>query len=73
MPTIVSPEDNGNIVVKNADNPLDIHLDIRGDNESPDKFQWFNFKLEGALGEKHVLYFFGGSACFVSGTSLLGY
>lgn len=55
MPLISSPEDNGNIVVLNSDNNNNISLEIRGDNNRPDFFQWFNFNLKGNVGEHYVI------------------
>jgi len=43
---ISSQFDSGNIEVVKADNPADIHLTIRRDNQS-DFYQWFHFRLSG--------------------------
>lgn len=42
---ISSNFDSGNIVVINAENPQQIELQIRNDNQS-DFYQWFHFKLD---------------------------
>ncbi len=41
--------DGGNIIVKSVDNPADIQLEIRKDNQS-DFYQWFYFRATGAKG-----------------------
>ena len=46
---ISSTFDSGNILVKSADDPSDIRLDIRSDNGSQ-FYQWFHFRLSGAAG-----------------------
>lgn len=56
MPHVICPEDNGNIIVIDAANPSDICLNIRGDNNHPDFFQWFNFILQGTAGEHCILH-----------------
>ena len=55
--SIVSPEDNGNIIFLNPEtpDPTNIRLEIRGDKNRPDFFQWFNFKLKGDKGTHHKL------------------
>lgn len=55
MPLISSPIDNGNIVIIDSDDPNNIRLNIRGDVNRPDFFQWFNFTLKGKPGEHYVL------------------
>ena len=51
---ISSQFDSGNIVVKAAQNPLDIQLEIQKDHES-DFFQWFNFRLETQQDQLHKI------------------
>jgi murein tripeptide amidase MpaA len=46
---ISSTFDSGNILVKSAEDPSDIRLDIRSDNGSH-FYQWFHFRLSGAAG-----------------------
>lgn len=46
---ISSNFDGGNIIVKDASDPLNIRLDIRKDNES-DFYQWFSFRVAGEKG-----------------------
>jgi len=45
--TISSAFDAGNIIVKENQNPSDIHLEIRKDEKS-DFYQWFYFRVTGA-------------------------
>ena len=42
--------DSGNIKVTQANDPADIRLNIRKDNQS-DFYQWFHFRLSGVDGE----------------------
>ncbi|MEO1407096.1 MAG: M14-type cytosolic carboxypeptidase, partial [Pseudomonadota bacterium] len=42
--------DSGNIICLSADDPANIRLEIRKDNES-DFYQWFHFRLTGARGQ----------------------
>jgi murein tripeptide amidase MpaA len=42
--------DAGNIICHSCENPADIRLGIRNDNQS-DFFQWFHFRLTGARGQ----------------------
>ncbi|MGS0729104.1 M14-type cytosolic carboxypeptidase, partial [Shewanella sp. 0m-11] len=46
--------DSGNIEVINLDNKDDVQLAIRPD-EGGEFFQWFNFKLEGVVGNQYTL------------------
>jgi murein tripeptide amidase MpaA len=46
--------DSGNIIVKRADDPSDIRLDIRKDNGS-DFYQWFHFRVTGGAGQDLVM------------------
>lgn len=55
MHVISSPSDNGNINIVNADDANNISLEIRGDSNRPDFFQWFNFNLQGETGTTYVL------------------
>lgn len=55
MPIIYCPIDNGNIVVINPDDPNNLRLEIRGDVNLENYFQWFNFYLEGKAGEHYVI------------------
>ncbi len=50
MITISSSFDSGNIEVINTDNTQDIQLNIRKDIAA-DHFQWFHFRVQGAIGE----------------------
>ncbi|MBL1430286.1 MAG: hypothetical protein COA60_002000 [Robiginitomaculum sp.] len=47
---ISSNFDSGNVEVISADNPLDIRLNIRKDNNS-EFYQWFHFRLSGIRGQ----------------------
>lgn len=47
---INSQFDSGNIIVKSADNPNDIRLEIRPDNQS-EFLQWFHFRVSNVAGE----------------------
>ncbi len=51
---ITAQFDSGNIEVLEANEPSDIQLAIRKDNES-DYYQWFHFKLYGEPGVEHVM------------------
>ena len=51
---ISSQFDSGNIVVKAAENPLDIQLEIQKDHQS-DFFQWFHFRLETQQDQLHKI------------------
>lgn len=51
---ITAQFDSGNIEVIAANEPHDIQLAIRHDNES-EFFQWFHFKLYGEAGIEHVM------------------
>jgi murein tripeptide amidase MpaA len=55
--SIVSPLDNGNIIFINPEttDPQNVRLEIRGDKNRPDFFQWFNFKLKGDIGTHYSL------------------
>ncbi len=50
MINISSSFDSGNIDVINVDNPHDIQLNIRKDIAA-DHFQWFHFRVQGAIGK----------------------
>ena len=52
---ITSNFDSGNITVVNAQDPLNIQLEIKKDNQS-DFFQWFHFKLHNINHCMHVLH-----------------
>ena len=52
---ITSNFDSGNITVVNAQDPLNIQLEINKDNQS-DFFQWFHFKLHNINRCEHVLH-----------------
>ncbi|SFD01246.1 M14 family metallopeptidase [Pseudoalteromonas denitrificans] len=51
---ISSQFDSGNILVKSAENPLDIQLEINKDKSS-DFFQWFHFRLETQQDQLHKI------------------
>ncbi|MCE9678433.1 M14-type cytosolic carboxypeptidase [Shewanella sp. AS1] len=46
--------DGGNIVVINQDSPENVQLEIRPD-AGGEFYQWFNFKLQGAVGQRYTL------------------
>ena len=59
--------DGGNIEVINQDNIDDIQLAIRPD-EGGEFFQWFNFKLQGTVGQRYTLNIINaGSASYTKG------
>ncbi|MEK9706332.1 MAG: M14-type cytosolic carboxypeptidase [Alphaproteobacteria bacterium] len=59
--------DSGNITCLSADDPADIHLEIRKDNNS-DFYQWFHFRLTGAKGTACVLKIMNaGGAAYTKG------
>lgn len=59
--------DGGNIDVINQDNINDIQLAIRPD-EGGEFFQWFNFKLQGTVGQHYTLNIINaGSASYTKG------
>ncbi len=59
--------DGGNIEVINQDNLDNIQLAIRPD-EGGEFYQWFNFKLHGAVGQRYTLNIVNaGSASYVKG------
>jgi len=59
--------DSGNIDVINADDKQDIQLTIRPD-VGEEFFQWFNFRLEGAVGEQYILNILNaGEAAYLEG------
>ncbi|TEW49259.1 M14 family metallopeptidase [Psychromonas algicola] len=59
--------DSGNIDVINADDKKDIQLAIRPD-AGGEFFQWFNFRLEGAVGEQYILNILNaGESSYVEG------
>lgn len=49
--TISSAFDSGNIVVKDASDPMNVRLDIAKDHQS-DFYQWFHFRVSGEKGQK---------------------
>jgi len=59
--------DSGNIKVINLENNKDIQLEIRPD-VGEEFFQWFNFRLEGVVGEQYVLNILNaGESSYVEG------
>lgn len=52
---IINIEDSGNIIINKDNDPNNIRLAIRKDTNNEDFHQWFNFKVEGLVGEKSVL------------------
>ncbi len=48
---ISSAFDSGNIVVKDASDPMNVRLDIAKDHQS-DFYQWFHFRVSGEKGQK---------------------
>lgn len=59
--------DGGNIIVQSADDPADIRLEIRRDNNS-DFYQWFYFRLTGAKGQDCTLRIMNaGGAAYAKG------
>ncbi len=59
--------DSGNITCLSADDPADIRLEIRKDNNS-DFYQWFHFRLTGAKGTACVLKIMNaGGAAYTKG------
>jgi len=59
--------DSGNITCLSADDPADIHLEIRKDNNS-DFYQWFHFRLTGAKGTACALKIMNaGGAAYTKG------
>ncbi|QYJ99800.1 M14 family metallopeptidase [Shewanella psychrotolerans] len=59
--------DGGNIEVINQDNIDDVQLAIRPD-EGGEFFQWFNFKLQGNVGQRYTLNIINaGSASYTKG------
>ena len=59
--------DSGNIIVKSANDPADIRLDIRKDNGS-DFYQWFHFRVTGGRDQDLVMRIENaGGAAYVEG------
>jgi len=59
--------DSGNIKVINLENNKDIQLEIRPD-VGEEFFQWFNFRLEGVVGEQYILNILNaGESSYVEG------
>lgn len=52
MTKIFCPIDNGNINVLKAINHDKFEVEIKGDNNKTEVFQWFNFGVEGEIGQK---------------------
>ncbi|MEO1189294.1 MAG: M14-type cytosolic carboxypeptidase, partial [Pseudomonadota bacterium] len=48
---ISSAFDSGNIVVKDASNPMNVRLEIAKDHQS-DFYQWFHFRVSGEKSQK---------------------
>lgn len=61
--TISSQFDSGAIELLRADDPGDIQLRIRHDNNAADIAQWFHFRLQGAAGVPVTLRFMNAGQC----------
>ena len=66
MPTVIaitSQFDAGAIEVLRLDDPADIQLKVRPDNNAAEFAQWFHFRLQGAAGQAVTLRFLNASEC----------